>query len=162
MLSPNQAALKAGVSRKTIMNHIRSQSLKATRNNHNQWSIRPTDLAVWMQERERQSHPSPTSPTNETTTANPTASPTAIEIELSISRIEYAYAQKETELLAQRVKQLEQEAVANREHVAGLLDTIKDLSTLLASDRGSYTENIFLEDEPLVLPSSFKVKKEQE
>jgi len=58
MLSPQSAAKKAKVSRKTIMNHILSMKLPATRNNENNWVIRPTDLANWMSERNPERSPS--------------------------------------------------------------------------------------------------------
>lgn len=51
MLSPQQAAEKADVSRRTIMVAIESQQLKAVRNNKNHWKIRPEDLDEWIQER---------------------------------------------------------------------------------------------------------------
>lgn len=53
MYSPAKAADKAGVSRKTIMNSIISLDLPAHRNNQNFWMIRPTDLANWIREREK-------------------------------------------------------------------------------------------------------------
>ena len=55
MLSPQAAAIKAGVSRKTIMNNIKSLELAAHRNNQNHWAIRPSDLANWMKAREERS-----------------------------------------------------------------------------------------------------------
>tara|TARA_B110000977_G_scaffold140098_1_gene177848 strand:- start:53 stop:556 length:504 start_codon:yes stop_codon:yes gene_type:complete len=55
MFSPAKAATKAGVSRKTVMNSIKSLELPAHRNNQNHWVIRPTDLANWMREREKRS-----------------------------------------------------------------------------------------------------------
>ena len=55
MLSPQGAAKKASVSRKTIMNNIKSLDLPAHRNNQNHWVIRPSDLANWMKAREKRS-----------------------------------------------------------------------------------------------------------
>ena len=60
MFSPQQAAKKANVSRKTIMNNIKSGKLKAHRNNENHWSIRPTDLENWLRERNKNAITPPT------------------------------------------------------------------------------------------------------
>ena len=62
MLSPNQAANKANVSRKTIMNNIKSGKLIAHRNNENNWSIRPSDLANWMGDRVKADKDAPSVP----------------------------------------------------------------------------------------------------
>ena len=75
MLSPNQAALKAKVSRKTIMNNIKSGKLIAHRNNENNWSIRPSDLANWMNARDKEDGTPPSSP--------PSVPPTALSPETS-------------------------------------------------------------------------------
>lgn len=46
-MSPAQAAQAAGVSRWTIMRAIKSQKLKAIRDNRNQWRIAAPDLEMW-------------------------------------------------------------------------------------------------------------------
>jgi excisionase family DNA binding protein len=46
-LSPAQAAQAAKVSRRTITRAISAQVLRATRDNKNQWRIRPEDLDAW-------------------------------------------------------------------------------------------------------------------
>lgn len=51
MLSPQKAADRAGVSRKTIMDQIHAGKLNATRNNHNRWQIAPEDLDTWLSDR---------------------------------------------------------------------------------------------------------------
>lgn len=51
MLTPAQAAKKAGVSRGTIMNALKNRDLPATRNNRNHWQIQDDDLSKWMAER---------------------------------------------------------------------------------------------------------------
>ena len=46
-LTPNQAAKKLGISRRTIMRAIEQHNLHAIRDNRNQWQINDTDLAQW-------------------------------------------------------------------------------------------------------------------
>lgn len=160
MLSPNQAAKKAGVSRKTIMNHIRDLSLKATRNNENHWSIHPTDLANWMQARKKQSQLSPTIPTTPVTSDTTTPTPTHTEVELRITKLELAHAKGETEQLKKQVARLEQEVKETRGQMMDMFNTMKDVTTLLASQRVSHTDNIFLDDEPLILTPEMRVKRD--
>ncbi|MBQ4827533.1 helix-turn-helix domain-containing protein [Leisingera sp. HS039] len=51
MISPQKAAERAGVSRRTIMVAIEGKSLKAQRNNRNHWQIDPEDLKTWIESR---------------------------------------------------------------------------------------------------------------
>ena len=87
MFSPAKAATKAGVSRKTIMNSIKSLDLPAHRNNQNHWAIRPTDLANWIREREKRSYIAP----SETNSGIPPLAPTpqheliALKVQLELS-----------------------------------------------------------------------------
>ena len=53
MLSPQKAADRAGVSRKTIMDQIVAGKLPAHRNNQNRWQIQPEDLERWLEGRPR-------------------------------------------------------------------------------------------------------------
>lgn len=46
-MSPAQAAQVAGVSRWAVLRAIKSQRLKAIRDNRNNWLILPDDLAAW-------------------------------------------------------------------------------------------------------------------
>lgn len=46
-MSPAQAAQTANVSRWTILRAIKSQQLKARRDNRNNWQINPEDLEEW-------------------------------------------------------------------------------------------------------------------
>ena len=48
VLSPQKAAERAGVSRKTVMDQIHAGKLKAERNNLNRWQIAPDDLEAWL------------------------------------------------------------------------------------------------------------------
>lgn len=50
-LTPQQAAARAGVSRGTIMNAIRSTNLGAYRDNQNRWQIAEEELSRWVTER---------------------------------------------------------------------------------------------------------------
>jgi len=51
MLTPQQAASRAQVSRGTIMNAIKSRHLIARRDNRNRWHIDPADLSKWLSSR---------------------------------------------------------------------------------------------------------------
>lgn len=57
-ISPAQAAQVAGVSRRTITRAISAQSLRATRDNRNQWRITPEDLEAWISAQPAQWAPS--------------------------------------------------------------------------------------------------------
>lgn len=70
MVSPQQAADLAGVSRRTIMVAIEGKSLKAHRNNRNHWQIDPQDLEAWIASRGGKS--SPVSPEVPATPTEPT------------------------------------------------------------------------------------------
>lgn len=72
MLSPQKAAERAGVSRKTIMDNIHAGKIKAARNNLNRWQIAPEDLEAWLADRV---------PTNKTDTNTNTYSETLRELE---------------------------------------------------------------------------------
>lgn len=48
MLTPQQAADRADISRGTIMNAIRDGNLPAFRDNRNRWQIDPEELAKWL------------------------------------------------------------------------------------------------------------------
>lgn len=51
MLTPQQAASRAQVSRGTIMNAIKDMHLIARRDNRNRWQIDPADLSKWLSDR---------------------------------------------------------------------------------------------------------------
>ena len=51
MLTPQQAASCAKVSRGTIMNAIKDRHLVARRDNRNRWQIDPADLSKWLSDR---------------------------------------------------------------------------------------------------------------
>lgn len=52
MLTPQQAASRAQLSRGTIMNAIKDGKLLARRDNRNRWQIDPADLSRWVSERQ--------------------------------------------------------------------------------------------------------------
>lgn len=64
MLTPQKAADKAGVSRKTIMDAITAGKINAKRDNRNRWQIEEPDLQRWMDSREIRPQPKPISDTN--------------------------------------------------------------------------------------------------
>ena len=51
MLTPQQAASRAQVSRGTIMNAIKDRHLVARRDNRNRWQIHSADLSKWLSDR---------------------------------------------------------------------------------------------------------------
>lgn len=67
MLSPQKAADRAGVSRKTIMDAITSQKLHAIRDNRNRWQIAEDDLERWMEGRTDRKISPPTTDTSSDT-----------------------------------------------------------------------------------------------
>ena len=58
LMSPAQAAHVAGISRRTITRAIGAQALQATRDNRNQWRIKPEDLEAWRSAQPAQWAPS--------------------------------------------------------------------------------------------------------
>ena len=139
MLSPNQAAKKAGVSRKTIMNHIRDMSLVAMRNNENHWVIRPTDLANWMKAREKRVSASITPPSTDIDSESTIASPTSFDrIELIKTQVELEYTKKELdaakldqERLREEVSDLKAELRQNRNDIREAWSSIREVAKLV-------------------------------
>ena len=116
MFSPAKAATKAGVSRKTIMNSIKSLELPAHRNNQNHWVIRPTDLADWMREREKLSPKAP----SENTSGIPPVVPTP-QHELDALK-----AQLELSFVKQRLEASEQDNTKLKQEVSDLKAELKE------------------------------------
>ena len=106
MFSPQKAANKAGVSRTTIMRAIENMRLPAHRNNRNHWSIRPTDLSNWMQEREK-SEPKPLTVTSSETSV--IASTPTQELELLKSQLELSFTEQRLEAAEQANEELRAE-----------------------------------------------------
>ena len=108
MFSPAKAATKAGVSRKTVMNSIKSLELPAHRNNQNHWVIRPTDLANWMREREKRS---PKVPSENTRGIRPVAPTPQHELDALKAQLELSFVKQRLEVSEQDNEKLKQEVV---------------------------------------------------
>ena len=156
MLTPNQAAKKAGVSRKTIMNHIRDMSLKAQRNNANHWVIQPTDLANWIKAREKAQRlgstpsttPLPTVNTTDTITTDERIELVTAKLELQHTRKELETAIAETTRLREEVQELKAEMRQTREEVASAWKVAKELVEVVVSAT---------KPQPLLLTEEYRV-----
>ena len=121
MFSPAKAATKAGVSRKTVMNSIKSLDLPAHRNNQNHWAIRPTDLANWMREREKRSPIAP----SETNRGIPHIAPTPqhelialkVQLELSFVKQKLEASEHDNERLKREVFEIKAELKESRDQM---------------------------------------------
>jgi len=118
MFSPAKAASKSGVSRKTIMNNIKSLDLPAHRNNQNHWAIRPTDLANWIRKREKRSRIAP----SKTNSGIPPVAPTPqhelvalkVQQELSFVKQKLEASEHDNERLKREVVELKAELKESR------------------------------------------------
>lgn len=151
MFSPAKAAIKAGVSRKTIMNSIKGLDLPAHRNNQNHWAIRPTDLANWMREREKRSTISP----SETNRSIPPIAPTPqhelialkFQLELSLVKQKLEASEHDNERLKQEVFAIKAELKESRDQMTKVWREMTDKLVSLAmphKGRGPFvlTENM--------------------
>ena len=136
MFSPAKAAIKAGVSRKTIMNSIKGLDLPAHRNNQNHWAIRPTDLANWMREREKRSIISP----SETNSSIPPIAPTPqhelialnFQLELSLVKQKLEASEHDNERLKQEVFAIKAELKESRDQMTKVWREMTDKLVSLA------------------------------
>ena len=136
MFSPAKAAIKAGVSRKTIMNSIKGLDLPAHRNNQNHWAIRPTDLANWMREREKRSTISP----SETNSSIPPIAPTPqhelidlkFQLELSLVKQKLEASEHDNERLKQEVFAIKAELKESRDQMTKVWREMTDKLVSLA------------------------------
>ena len=136
MFSPAKAAIKAGVSRKTIMNSIKGLDLPAHRNNQNHWAIRPTDLANWMREREKRSTISP----SETNSSIPPIAPTPqheltalkFQLELSLVKQKLEASEHDNERLKQEVFAIKAELKESRDQMTKVWREMTDKLVNLA------------------------------
>lgn len=122
MFSPSKAAQKANVSRKTIMNAIKSMDLKAHRNNENHWVIQATDLANWMKQRQKKADTIPTGDPTGTITQIPTQVPPSIptpemEFQLQLTQQELKHTQDKLENSDREVARLRSEVQELKEEV---------------------------------------------
>ncbi|MEN8659814.1 MAG: helix-turn-helix domain-containing protein [Marivita sp.] len=158
MFSPQQAANKAGVSRKTVMNAIENMQLPAHRNNRNHWSIRPTDLANWMRDREK-NRPEPTT---ESSSEIPVIATTQTqELELLKSQLQLSFTQKRLEAAEQANNEL-------RAEVAELKDELRqsraDLNTVWREVTGLLADlaKQKRKPKPLILSEEWRLLDEDE
>lgn len=103
-LSPAQAAQVAGVSRWTVVRAINSQALRATRDNRNQWRIRPEDLGTW-----RAAHPAQSASSEHEQAVAPSIAPpahpdTALLDEVAQLRIAVAVREERVEKLTDQLR----------------------------------------------------------
>lgn len=122
MFSPSKAAQKANVSRKTIMNAIKSMDLKAHRNNENHWVIQATDLANWMKKRQKKVDTLPTETPTETITQSsiqvpPSITTPEIEFKLQFTQQELRHTQDKLENSDREVARLRTEVQELKEEV---------------------------------------------
>lgn len=115
------------------MSAIENMQLPAHRNNRNHWSIRPTDLANWMQEREK-NKPSPSS---DSTSATPViASHPAQELELLKSQLSLSFTQQRLEAVEQTNEELRAEVSELKDDLrqsrADLNDVWRQVTSVLA------------------------------
>lgn len=117
MVSPQKAADRAGVSRRTVMVAIEGFKLKAIRDNRNRWQIDPDDLSRWIDERDT-SHDATTAGSTDT----PTDGSSAADVEL---RIENARLEARLEAANTRIADLEKRVESrdtDYQRVLALLD----------------------------------------
>jgi len=154
MLSPQKASEIAGVSRKTIMNHISGQTLGARRNNKGHWVIDPEDLEQWMENRREtasQWHASGISmashaPQNDV--VSPEFSGTTNNTELTYAAA-YEVKKAEADMLRGRVAQLEQEVSEARQDAREARQSFNNLSSKLVD---------MITAQPLLLTPKYRVK----
>src|SRR6056300_994102 len=118
MFSPKSAASRANVSRKTIMNAIKSMRLKAHRNNKNYWVIHQADLEDWMRERVKTGQKSFT-PTKRRTCANisPPSPTLNVDFELKLTQQELRHTQEKLENSDKEVARLRKEVQELKDEV---------------------------------------------
>ena len=136
MFSPAKAATKAGVSRKTVMNSIKSLELPAHRNNQNHWVIRPTDLANWIRERDKRSPKA----LRENARSIPPLAPTpqheldALKAQLQLSFVKQRLeaSEQDNEKLKQEVVELKAELKESRDQLSQVWREVTDKLVSLA------------------------------
>lgn len=136
MFSPAKAATKAGISRKTIMNSIKSLDLLAHRNNQNYWMIRPTDLANWIRDREKRSPKAP----GENNSGIPPLAPTPqhelvtlkAQLELSFVKQKLEASEHDNDKLKQEVFEIKAELKESRDQMTKVWREMTDKLVSLA------------------------------
>ena len=90
-LSPQNAADRAGVSRRTVMVAIEKLDLKASRDNRNHWKIQEDDLAQWISDRDTRG-----------STPTDTSTDTATDTSTMVARLEEQLKASEERLMYER------------------------------------------------------------
>lgn len=149
MLTPQKASEIAGVSRKTIMNHITDGTLKARRSNENKWQIDPKDLHDWMDARKPQ--------ISVTTSGMPVAGTeeNLISIKDVAQLVALEVSKREVASLKARVTALEQEL---KEAKAETKDVLKDYRELALKLIEVLRDKRPKKPKPLVLTNRYRVK----
>ena len=158
MFSPQQAANKAGVSRKTVMNSIKKMTLPANRNNRNHWVIRPTDLANWMHEREKEKPQPSTANIGEVPVIaiTPTQELELLksQLELSFSKQRLDAAEKANNELRSEVSELKDDLRKSRADLNDVWRQVTSLLVAFAKPRGGIN--------PLILSEEWRLSDEDD
>lgn len=119
-LSPQQAADRAGVSRKAIMDAIKADKVRAWKSNENgRWEVVPDSLQAWMEGR--------TIPRTVTSNGTSVRTVPANADEVAGLQAERDEARIEARLAAKDVESLTAQLNREREVVAREQDTVSDL-----------------------------------
>lgn len=112
MFTPQEAADRSGVSRKTIMDAIDSKKLNAIRDNRNRWQIGEDDLKRWMDSRTpRRSKATITTPLT-APSADGTVRIAVLEVEASGLRSQLTKSEEEITRLREQLAEVETKAEA--------------------------------------------------
>jgi hypothetical protein len=149
MLSPQNASEIAGVSRKTIMNHISNKTLAAQRNNQGRWVIDPDELQRWMDNRaETQKWNATGMPMASQETKSPTHDVVSPNTELAYAAA-YEVKKAEAEMLRGRVQELEKEVSEARQEAREAWSAYRKVSDKIIDAVAS---------QPLLLSAQYRVK----
>ena len=172
MFSPAKAAQKANVSRKTIMNAIKSMDLKAHRNNENHWVIHETDLANWMKQRQKKADTVPTGTPTDTITQVPTqfppSSPTPeVGFQLQLTQQELRHTQdklensdREVSRLRSEVQELKEEVREARKQTSEAWSMFSRMTKFLEKPEPVSVPTEKPKVEPFILSPEYRVKPE--
>lgn len=172
MFSPAKAAQKANVSRKTIMNAIKSMDLKAHRNNENHWIIHEADLAKWMKQRQKKADTVPTGTPTDTITQVPTqippSSPTPeVGFQLQLTQQELRHTQdklensdREVSRLRSEVQELKEEVREARKQTSEAWSMFSRMTKFLEKPEPVSVPTEKPKVEPFILSPEYRVKPE--
>lgn len=140
MLSPQKAADLAGVSRKTILDHIKSMKLHAIRDNRNRWQISEEDFEAWLKSRSRAKKPD--------TTTEP---PLVVSPKSNSEGIELAVTRKELEMLRFQLSEKTQRADQLQSTLDGLQAELRTERQRAAQERKQLIDAITEAQRPRTL-----------